>query len=135
DGVARAARHRLGGHADESVVGRDRGAALVGVVPVDLRADGPGLRADLGDVEDADERGLDGLAEGGGASSDAEDGADEQPIAGGDGIGRGQGDGVAGLDVVFHDGDPREKTKGGPSGPPGCQVSAWQGADYAPGFL
>ena len=53
-------------------------------------------------------------AEGGRSRGDAEDGADEQAIAGGDGIGRGQSDGVAGLDVVFHDGDPRGKTKGGP---------------------
>ena len=49
--------------------------------------------------------------------------ADEQTIAGGDGIGRGQGDGVAGLDVGFHGEDPCGKTKGGPSGPPAYQAS------------
>ena len=76
---------------------------------------------------------FDGLAEGGRSGGDAEDGADEQTIAGGDGIGRGQGDGVAGLDEVFHGRDSRGKTKGGPSGPPVCQGSGW--VRYAPGFL
>ena len=134
DGVTGPARDRLGGDTDERVRGRHVGGALVGVVPVDPGTRGPCLRADLGDVEDADECGLDGLAEGGGARGDAEDGADEQAIAGGDGIGRNQGDGVAGLDVVFHGEDPRGKTKGGPIGPPACQGSTW-GASYAPGFL
>ena len=101
-GAQAGAGYSLNCHADEGVVGRDCRAALVGVVPIDPGADGPRLRADLGDVEDANERSLDGLGDGGGARSDAEDGTDEQAIAGGDGIGRGQGDGVAGLDVVFH---------------------------------
>jgi excinuclease ABC subunit B len=57
-------RHRLGRHADEGVVGGDRGAALVGVVPIDLVASGPCLRGDLLQIVDADERGLDGLRRG-----------------------------------------------------------------------
>jgi hypothetical protein len=72
----------------------------------------------------ADERGLDGFAEGGGAGGHDEDGADLQAIARGDGIGRGQGYGVAGLDVGFHGEDPCGKTKGGPIGPPVCRGSA-----------
>ena len=50
----------------------------------------------------------------------SEEELDEQATAGGDRIGRGQGDGVAGLDVVFHGEDPFGTTKGGPQGPPFC---------------
>lgn len=39
DGVARAARHRFDRHADQGVGGRDRGAALVAVVPTDVGTD------------------------------------------------------------------------------------------------
>ena len=39
---------------------------------------------------------------------------DEQALAGDDGIGGGQGDGVAGLDVVFHREGPFGKSEGRP---------------------
>lgn len=47
---------------------------------MDLGADGPGLRAALGEVEDTDERGLDAFAERGRASGDADEGADRRPF-------------------------------------------------------
>lgn len=60
DAVARADRRGLDRHADQGVVRRDRGATLVGVVPVDLGPRGPCLAADPGQVEHADARGPDG---------------------------------------------------------------------------
>src|SRR5690606_33033304 len=133
DDVTGATGDGFGRNADERVGGGGLRRFFVGVVPVDLVARGPRLRGDLLQIEDADKRRLDGLAEGSATRRHAKYGADEQAVAGNDRIGRGQGDGVAGLDVVLHGLDPLGKTKGGPSGPPACQDSGW--VRYAPGFL
>ena len=66
DGLFRSTANDAECHADQRVVGGRLGRPLVGVVPVDLVADGPGLGPDLGDVDDADGECLDRLT--GGAS-------------------------------------------------------------------
>lgn len=91
-----AASNSLSGHADQRSRSGGLGEFLFGVVPIDLVTGGPGLGYDLLQIEDADERGLDRLGICGVPCGDAEDGADEQAVARVHGVGRGQGDRVAG---------------------------------------
>ena len=89
-------------HTDQRVVGGRLGRPLVGVVPVDLVTDGPGLSANLVDVDDADGERLDRFARGCIMGGNAKDGADQQTTARGDGGGGRERDRVAGLDIVLH---------------------------------
>lgn len=70
------------------------GRLLGGVVPIDPVAGRPGLRADLGQVEHADERCLDGRAAERRPGRDTEVGADQQPVARVHVVGRGERDGT-----------------------------------------
>jgi len=87
---------------DQRVAGSGHGAAAVGVVPVDARADRAGVSAERSEVHDAGGLGFDLGAVGGIALRHAEQRADEQALAGGDGVGGIEGDGLTRLDVVTH---------------------------------
>src|SRR5262249_37514373 len=80
DGLTGTAADSIGGRADEGVAGRGLGRLLGGVVPIDPVTGRPGLRANLGEIEHANERCLDGGTAERRARGDAEDGADEEPV-------------------------------------------------------